>query len=784
VSNQIFMKKLILLLGICLLFTHLINAQDNFINGKVIDGKSNQPLSNVLVECKQESKVSTTDQYGNFSISVENNRNVKLVFSLISYEPTQKTISLTNTPEDLTILLFSKSEQLDEVEILGTSAKDHAYRTEFVGINKVKETNLQDVGDLLRNVPNMGGIKKGAMGVDPVIRGFKYSQLNVQLNGGTKIEGGCPNRMDPATAHIEVSDLKNIIVLKGPFALKYGVNFGGVIDMTTYYPEFYNQYKTNVTTLLGAQTNHTGAKTKVGVSGANQFVTYNLSGSWKKYGDYQDGNGEWVPAQLQQQNLTASLGFKIAEKHLLYATTDFSRGKNIDFPTLPMDERSDNTNLYSLNYFSDQLGESVNFIRAKTYYSDVHHEMDNKNRPFSDTVVAVSTIHAVNTGAKLGVNFNLGEAKMEVGGDYENIYKNGTRLKTMILQPMLPTKQEDLWNNARINNLGIFAEYNRPGQKLDWTIAARLDFNSASSGPMIWNNMAGDAVYQNDSTESSFVNFSISGGLEWHLGNAGDIVFSLGRGARGPDMTERFIILLPTGYDPYDYLGNPQLKPEVNHEIDLGYRFSDSKIGSFDLSGFFSLVTNYISASLVPPSEVKPQTKGVLGVKKFINIDKAYLSGFELTYNTPNQFLWGISWNMAYTEGWNPAATAQIIEDGKVVGEETINNDPLPEIPPYETNIAFSYKFFHKKLVPSVSFRIVAAQNRVSQAYNEQTSPGFTLINLALSYQFNKNLQVYGGVRNLLNTNYYEHLNRNIIGTQYPLYEPGIVFYANLIFNI
>ncbi|MEZ5195165.1 MAG: hypothetical protein R2764_01805 [Bacteroidales bacterium] len=44
------------------------------------------------------------------------------------------------------------------------------------------------------------------MGIDPVVRGFKYSQLNVQVDNGLKIEGGCPNRMDPATAHVEIED--------------------------------------------------------------------------------------------------------------------------------------------------------------------------------------------------------------------------------------------------------------------------------------------------------------------------------------------------------------------------------------------------------------------------------------------------------------------------------------------------------------------------------------------------------------------------------------------------
>jgi len=296
--------------------------------------------------------------------------------------------------------------------------------------------------------------------------------------------------------------------------------------------------------------------------------------------------------------------------------------------------------------------------------------------------------------------------------------------------------------------------------------------------------MAGDAVYLNDSTASQYLNFSLSGGLTWHVNKHDDLVISLGRGARSPDITERFIILLPIGYDPYDYLGNPQLKPEVNHELDVGYRYNGRNIGNMDFSIFFSYVANYITGVLLPPSVVKPQTKGVLGVKQFINIDDAFMSGFELTYNTPQKYFWGVMFNAAYTLGWNPDATVYVVEGGEVVGEKTVRNDPLPEIPPYEMNLAFNYQFFQRRFVPAVSLRIAAAQNRVSQAYNEQASPGFAIVNFNLEYRFSRNFTVYAGVRNIFNKAYYEHLNRNIIGTTYPLYEPGRIFYTNLIFNL
>jgi iron complex outermembrane receptor protein len=258
----------------------------------------------------------------------------------------------------------------------------------------------------------------------------------------------------------------------------------------------------------------------------------------------------------------------------------------------------------------------------------------------------------------------------------------------------------------------------------------------------------------------------------------------LGRGVRSPDMSERYIILLPVGYDPYDYLGNPQLKPEANNEADLKVEYKNGSIGHFNFVTFFSYVQDYILGRYVPPSEVKPQTPGVLGVKEFYNEDYVFLYGFEFAYMSPDRFDWSLNGNIAYTAGINPGATALVVEDGQVVGEEIISNDPLPEIPPLEGNVSLGYRFFDNKLIPELRARFVASQNKISSSYDEKSTPGFITAGFKLSYHFNEYLDVHGGVNNIFNKAYYEHLNRRIIGTKQNLYEPGRVFYINLVFNI
>ncbi len=672
---------------------------------------------------------------------------------------------------------------LKEVEIIDNQDELLSMPLNTIQPAAIDQTSVIDVGKILSNIPNISGIKKGGYGFDPVVRGFKYSQLNVILNGTAKIEGGCPNRMDPATTHVNANEVTNMTVYKGPYALKYGPAFGGVINISTWQPHFTSTFSTHLKGIVGLQSNGAGYNSDVTLEGAGKNVNFVITAGTKKYDDYQDGDGRWVKASLQQYHAAAGVGFKLSSKSVLDARADFSRGRNVDFPALSMDERQDNTSLYSVNYRIENVSDVVNAFHLSGWLSNVNHKMDNKNRPVSDTVVAVSSILAVDAGMRGAININMSSGQLESGFDYEHIFKDGQRVKSMIKQPGLPVKEESVWSDANIDNMGVYSQYRQTGNSLDWVVAGRVDFNRAISNPLVRMGMNDLPFYYEDSTASQYLNVSFSGGITWKLNDNNRLVFSIGRGVRSPDMTERFIILLPVGYDKYDYLGNPQLKPEINNEADIGLKHLSANRWYFDGNLFLSYVTHFIGSKKVPPSIARPQTKGVLGVKQFVNFDAVWLTGFEASLKSPEQNLWQLGINAAYTYGFNPLAPGYKIENGQVVDEYTLKNDPLPEIPPFETDLMFQYKFFHATLIPMIRWRVVAAQNAISQSYGEQESRAFQTVDVKINYLFSKNLSVWGGVNNLLNTTYYEHLNRNIIGSSQSLYEPGRNFFINFIFN-
>jgi len=673
--------------------------------------------------------------------------------------------------------------QLNEIEIYGKSV--NFYPMQVIPAKTFEFEAIRDIGDFLRKEPNVSGIRKGGVGIDPVIRGFKYSQVTVLLNSGVKIEGGCPNRMDPVAAHVESENIRSIEIIKGPYVLKYGPVLGSLINLETKLPQPYSKPEIHGEVLYGFESNWNGQREHIALSGGNDKVFFNASGGFKGYGSYTAGNDILYNTSFQKLYGTAGAGFIIKKNHQIVLTYAYDQGKNVLYPSLPMDERLDQTNIASFNYTAQNHGRTWQSSQVQGYFSSVHHVMDNLNRPASKTMQAVTTVDTWNAGGKVTGSLLTGSNKFLVGLDFEHVYKNGDKKMTMKMimegDTFISVKHANVWLNAICNNAGAFAEYKIPFKGLDFTAALRLDYNQATSGDTF--RLVNNGVLYFDDLTSNYFNVSFSLGIKKQLASHLYLSAALGKGTRSPSLLERFIKLMPVQFDSYDYLGNPQLKPENNYQADASFEFLNPNLGSLSVGGFFSLVTNYIIGKVLPPSVIKPSTQGAPGVKQFNNTDLVYLTGFELSCQSPSAKKWGFMLNIAATYGTEPEAVKYIVSDGQVVGEETVKNDPLPEIPPLEGSVRLSYKFFHGKLIPNASVRLVSEQNRISQSYGELKTPGFITAAASVSYAPCKYASLVAGVENIFDTPYYEHLNRRIIGSIERLYEPGRVFYFTFTFR-
>ena len=785
------MKKKLFFLTV-MLFPFVLFAQNtSTIFGVIRDANTSALISGAEIVILPN-KGTTSNSKGEYSISDIEPGHYTIKVKFIGYETINKDLSIKegenlkiNFPMEINI------KELLAVDIRDDKIETHSYSKVVLKEAELEQKPIRDIADFLREVPNISAVRKGGANLDPVIRGFKFSQLNIQLDNGQKIEGGCPNRMDPTTAHVEASDIEAIEVLKGPFALRFGENMGGVVNLLTSAPRPFDEFQLHVKANVGYESNWNGQRQHITIYGGGKKVFFSLSGNNAQYGSYTDGDGNKIRSSFTKYGYTAKLGFAPTENQTIMFSFSDLYARNVSFPALPMDERLDATKFYSLDYSAKKVSDLIETIDAKVYFSNVDHTMDNKERGFGDTVIAVSNIIANRFGYRAEVGLNTSDnSHLFVGTDMYKIDKDGDRVKTMIGQfPMknkVPVKNEKLWNKAVINNYGVFAEYRHNYNLWEGVISSRLDFNSSYSDSIsLINGKKVDIIgTPADSTHSSLVNFSISFGLSRKINENMSLGLSIGRGVRSPDMLERFIITLPVGFDNYEYIGNPLLEAEANNEIDLVYKYNDVKYGGLELTAFYSYVQNFIGGTYVPPAVQKPLTQGVLGVKKFDNLGNASLYGFELSYATPHRYKFRASLTAAYTHGTMDEVEALVYDDNhKLTDVYRIKNDPIGEIPPFNANLNLSYNCMKGKFLPAVNIRYSAAQNRISVSMEELTTPDFILIDASLKFKYNQNLTVVGGVNNILNKAYYEHLNRRILGTDTRIYEPGRVLFMNLILN-
>lgn len=782
-----------LLLLIPILFTAIsIEAQTgNKVTGKVLDSKSQTPLSSANVVLNN-GEGTTTNSSGQFIFKNLKAGDYTVTVNYQGYNQNkQKFIINQGDTKELVFELTINVKDLTAVEIRDDKIENHPYSKIVVKKATLDQEPIRDLGDFLRTIPNISAVRKGGANLDPVIRGFKFDQLNIQLDNGQTMEGGCPNRMDPTSAHIEASDIEAIEVLKGPFALRYGPTMGGVVNLLTINPRPFESFQIHVKGNIGYESNWNGQRQHLTVLGGGQKVFFAWTGNNANYGNYADGDGNMVQSTFRNMGYTGKLGFAPVKNHIITLTYSELYGRDVAFRALSMDARTDNTRLYSLDYKGKDISKTINTIVFKGYYSFIDHTMDNNERPIGDTVSAIANIIAKKLGYRFEVGLNVAKGHLFVGSDYYSIDKDSKRNKYMIGQlptgtGMIPLKVESLWNKAIISNLGFFAEYKKKLHEWEFVGAARLDMNSAESDSISLINMDGVDLLGTiaDSTKSNFANISFSAGVNKALSEYLTIGASFGRGVRSPGMIERFIISLPVGYDNYEYIGNPLLKPEANNEFDLNLQYNSNEIGAFELTGFYSIITDYIGGVYIPKTIQKPLTPQVLGVKKFDNLGTANMSGFEFGYSSPIQYKWRFRATAAYTSGTiNEIEVFTFDNTGNAISSEIVKNDPLAEIPPLDAKISFAYKFMDGKLIPELGFRYVAAQNKVSKASLEPTSPAFNLLNISVLYKYNDYLDIAAGVNNLMDVQYAEHLNRRVIGTDFRIAEPGRIFYVNLNFN-
>ena len=664
-----------------------------------------------------------------------------------------------------------KTVKLDEVIVSGKLKKAPVFSSSSNDYAK-KIVQPKNVADLFNNINGFSVIKRGNYAIDPSFRGAQYEQLNIQYDGGTKAMHACPNRMDPVTTHIIPEEVSKIEVIKGPYTVRYGATFGGIINLVTKKPN-YEDYGFHGKVSTGYESNGNSLVNLAEFQYINEKFDIVANAGYRDFGDYEDGFGTTIPSSFRSSDYGIKLGYNFTKNQRLKIDWRQSFGRDVSHAALPMDTDYDNSSILSVDYKIENIGEVVKSISAKAYHSYVDHLMNNDNRPSFMMMEAESGVEATTIGGKIEMNWQPAkDVNLFSGIDVMNIARDGERIRivkimngTTLASPV--TFNDKVWQDSYITDLGFFTEakYN-------------LNENTMLTAGVRYDNVTSDiqdpeadfaAMYDLDKRTEHTFSGTVS--VKKELSNNYILEAAYGRGTRTANMIERFINHFNVGQDPYEYIGNPDLKAEINNQFEVGIKgFEELKNGfnsfQFETSVYYSSFENYI-VGIVDPTITRKfnPTASPTTVKVFQNLDEAYKTGFEAMaqvnfldfYNFKSEF------SYVYTK----------------------NNDldeSLPLTPPFTTK--FTVGFEKEKLWANAQYNLVSKQDNISESFGESSTDGYQTLDLRFGGKPLKNVTLGLAILNVFDKGYNSHLNFSFNNQanfeRTPVTEPGRNFSAFL----
>ena len=663
------------------------------------------------------------------------------------------------------------------------------------GVAATIDSPAVDTTQLTRDSSTAGtvsGTRRAQVSIQPVIRGFHQQQIYGQYQGANFT----PVRfdLDSMLGSIDPGIIDNLIVIPGPYGVKYGPGLA-FIDIvptpTPRYdvPEWHSRTQTNF------QSNGQQWYGRETIYGGGEFYGMRATYGHKIGNDYVSGDGTTIPASYNVRDADISLSVDLTPDSTLdfeYLRQDLT---NTEYAGLMFDARFRKTDAYFARYkHTDWLagellveawhnrtviaGDNLKLSKQLFYRNNFFFTSGGQTQFPQIGFVGAFDAAAANSGFRFSPTWETMEGvRLTTGVDLHyvqqvlNEFDNFTNRNLQFAA----TGFEN-FPIARSNMIdpGLFAELQVPvrpdlkvtaGARVDWVRTDADPFHSAK-GPdglvapifapgtipvtRLDTDLFRTGLTQNDVLFNAFVaaDQQLDENLELRLG--------FGHGQRPPSLTERYAylpfltVLQSSENSP---LGDPKLKPEQASQFDIALngRFDEVR---FRAATFATYVDNFISYRYRPPP-----TDPAASYLTFTNVS-AMLTGFEL------------SGDFDLNEWWTPFADLSYL-----YGENLSADEPLAGIYPLKSRLGLRFhEPFENRYGIELSVRMVGDQPRVANSLFEPTTPGFTVFYVRGYWKVSDHLRFSSGIENLAGRNYIDHLSVHAPA----VLEPGFNFYLSM----
>ncbi len=609
--------------------------------------------------------------------------------------------------------------------------QDSAASISVIPRQQIEDKAYRDITDALKDVPGVV-VTGGASSSDISIRGMS-SKYTLILVDGKRVDtrGTRPNSDNSGIEQgwlPPLEAIERIEVVRGPMSSLYGSDaMGGVINVIT--------RKTSRTEWKGS------------LHGDATFQERSDSGDIFQTNAYASGpliegllglrvNGllsrraedKIVNGFNEQRMRSGSAVFTLTpdDKNEF----DFEAGRSLQdrnsTPGMSVAAERCSKGVCKPNQVSESKYTRTNYALTHNGYYDFGHTNSYIQR--EETNNPGRNMKMYNTIFNTQNQFELGAHMLNVGGQYryEKLADSGNQLKAA-----QGLNQLTRWSWA------LFAED-------EW--AMTNDF-SLTSGIR----MDQDQNYGNHWTPRMY-------GV-WHLTEEFTLKGGVSAGYRSPDLRQSSASWGQTtggGTRKGIIVGNPDLQPEKSLSEEIGVMWDNQQglnagVTVFN-TDFKDKITEVRRCEDTPDCAIGGEQYDFISDRT--NVDKANMRGIETTFGWQINKDW--KWNTNYT------FTSSEQKSGEFQGKA------LNQMPKHMVNSVVDWQATHDvSLWSRVNFRSKTSEylSRTSMA---KSTPSYTFVDAGLSYKANKNLQVTGGVYNILDkTVDYDHYNTTLDGRRY-----------------
>lgn len=625
-----------------------------------------------------------------------------------------------------------------------------------------------DTAQLLRKMPGANINKNGELTGIAQYRGMYGDRIRVSVNGA-QISGAGPNAMDAPLHYAPVAILESLTINRGIASVSSGQEtIGGFVEAQTYAGEFglSGDFEFSGRSYFGAQSINSGTVASGFFALSNRNHILRTFVMQEQADDLEIPDGEITPSEYDRERFDLGYSYRRGEHEF---SLDFARNNTKDAGTasLPMDIMSIDSDLFRSRY--TWQGNDRSFT-AEFSASDNEHWMTNYHlrRPPQDNMM---TTGAMRYRRNWAVSENYGFAlKMEQFDDRGSwlfgVDGHMSTHRSIITNPNAAPFYIGNFNDTDRDIFGAFLERNislNEHMGLDTGIrvnrvsmdsepvSANLNpMNMMMGMPFMMNNMAGMLSNMNNASDLSqtdnnfdwFARLSIhtDSGTTWYVGAA--------RKSRSPSYQERYlwIPLEATGglADGKTYVGNPELDPEVAHELELGFDMDSGDL-SFYPRIFYKEVSDFIQGT--------PATNMVVNNFAQMMSDMGMGLPDPLMFDNTEATFYGFDMEAQYSLSSNLTLRAVA---SMVRGQRDDINDDLYRISPDNMVIGLDYR--SSNWMASLEAISYADQDRVSATNLEQETDGYTIFNLTGRINVATDVEVSLGVENLFDEEYEDHL--------------------------